>query len=251
MNNCKNIPDLKGKVAIVTGSNSGTGYGITYHLARHGCKVIMASRNLQKLATAKQDLLKEIPAADLEIAELDITRMSSIKAFSDKITCEYEKIDFLTNNAGAGDYRYIKTEDGLEENLTINYLGHVALTTRLLPVLKNGSRIVNFSSLGYKFFLKNDLDVDNLMCDDESKYNQMQEYCKAKLCAILYAVRLQQEFEKRGLSSKVFVCHPGNSRTDLMKKENTSPVLRTTFNYLIAPIMKITGMSQSLYDGAS
>lgn len=250
MHNCKNIPDLKGKVAIVTGANSGTGYGIAYHLAKHGCKVIMASRNLSKLHTAKTDLLTELPDADLEIAELDITRMTSVQRFAEQINSDYQKIDFLANNAGAGDYRFITTEDGLEENLTINYLGHVALTTRLLPVLKDGSRIVNFSSIGYKKLLKHDLDVDNLMCTDASQYDQMQEYCKAKLCAILYSFRLQQEFEKRGIQSKVFACHPGNARTDLMKKDNTTPFIRFVFGYFLAPLMKVTGMSHSLYDGA-
>jgi NAD(P)-dependent dehydrogenase (short-subunit alcohol dehydrogenase family) len=181
---------------------------------------------------------------------LDITRMGSIKKFCDMIISQYGKIDFLANNAGAGDYRYIKTEDGLEENLTINYLGHVALTTQLLPVLKDGSRIVNFSSIGYKKFLKHDLDIDNLMCEDESQYDQMQEYCKAKLCSILHAVKLQREFEARGISSKVFACHPGNARTDLMKKDNNPVFIRVMFNYFLAPLMKMTGMSHSLYDGA-
>lgn len=250
MNNCKNIPDLTGKVAIVTGANSGTGYGISYHLAKHGCKVIMASRNLNKLQQAREDLLAEVPGAELDIAELDITRMTSVQNFAERINSDYRKIDFLANNAGAGNYKYIQTEDGLEENLTINYLGHVALTTRLLPVLKNSSRIVNFSSIGYKKLLKNDLDVDNLMCTDESQYDQMQEYCKAKLCAILYSFRLQQEFEARGIDSKVFACHPGNARTDLMKKDNTTPFIRFVFGYFLAPLMKVTGMSHSLYDGA-
>lgn len=250
MNNFNNIPDLNGKVAIVTGANSGTGYGIAYHLAKHGCKVIMASRNLSKLEQAKSDLLAELPTARLEIAELDITRMASIKRFSQAINSQYGKIDFLANNAGAGDYRFIKTEDGLEENLTINYLGHVALTTQLLPVLKDGSRIVNFSSIGYKKLLKHDLDVDNLMCEEESEYNQMQEYCKAKLCTILYSFRLQKEFEARGINSKVFACHPGNARTDLVKKANTPLLTRVIFNYLLAPVMKVTGLSHSLYDGA-
>ena len=71
--------------------------------------------------------------------------------------------------------------------LTVNYLGHFAFTTQLLPVLKDGSRIVNFSSIGYKKFLKHQLDIDNLMCQDAESYNQMQEYCKAKLCSILHA----------------------------------------------------------------
>ena len=100
MNNYKNIPNLDGKIAIVTGANSGTGYGITYHLAKHNCKVIMASRNEQKLQDAKQKLLKQIPNAKLEVEVLDLTNLESIKNFSERIISSYKKIDFLANNAG-------------------------------------------------------------------------------------------------------------------------------------------------------
>ena len=250
MQNYENIPDLTGKTAIVTGANSGTGYGITYHLAKHGCKVIMASRSESKLNQARQTLKANLPNAVLEVAVLDLTRMSSIKAFSEKICNEYSKIDFLANNAGAGHHTFRKTEDGLEENLTINYLGHFALTTQLLPVLKDESRIVNFSSIGYKRFLKHDLNVDQLMCRDANSYNQMQEYCKGKLCSILHAVKLQREFDRVGLKTKIYACHPGNARTDLMTKDDSKLMMSLLFKYLLAPAMAVTGVSQSLYDGA-
>lgn len=250
MHDHSNIPELNGKVAIVTGANSGTGYGITYHLAKHGCKVIMASRSEEKLLQAVKRLKAELPKADLLPAVLDITSMNSIKNFCHNIISQYTRIDFLVNNAGAGNRTYIKTEDGLEENLTVNYLGHFALTTQLLPVLINASRIVNFSSIGYKKLLKHNLDVEHLMCEDPAQYNQMQEYCKAKLCSILHAVKLQREFEKCGISSKVFACHPGNARTSLMTNNNNTLLMRLSFKYIIAPIMAITGVSHSLYDGA-
>lgn len=145
-NNYKNIPNLDGKVAIVTGANSGTGYGITYHLAKNNCKVIMASRNKTRLEEAKERLLKDLPNAKLELEVLDITDMTSVKDFSNRIKNNYNKIDFLANNAGGGSEAFTKTADGLETVLTVNYLGHFALTTQLLPVLKDESRIVTFSS---------------------------------------------------------------------------------------------------------
>lgn len=249
MHNFSDIPDLNGKVAIVTGANSGTGYGISWHLAKHGCKVIMASRSATRLSEAIDNMKAQLPDAQLQGAVVDITRMRSIREFCQDITEQYTKIDFLANNAGAGHHSYVKTEDDLEENLTVNYLGHFALTTQLLPVLLDGSRIVNFSSIGYKKFLKHDLDVEHLMCTDP-KYNQMQEYCKAKLCSILHAVKLQREFEKYGIDSKVFACHPGNARTSLMTKDNNTLPMRLSFKYLISPLMALTGISHSLYDGA-
>ncbi len=250
MNNCKNIPDLGGKVAIVTGANSGTGYGIVYHLAKHGCKVIMSGRNKEKLEAAKAQMLNEVPDADLEIGIADIMSLSSIKTFCDEIKSNYSRVHYLANNAGGGGHLFVETEDGFEANFFLNYMGHFALTTQLLPVLKDGGRIVNFASIGYKRFLKNDLDVENLLCTDPQGYDQMQEYCKGKLCSILHAVRLQKEFEERGINAKAFACHPGNARTNLMYAEDQKPAMRFMFRWVAAPLMKLTGQSQSLYDGA-
>ena len=250
MNNCKNIPNLEGKVAIVTGSNSGTGYGITFHLARHGCKVIMAARNEGKLTEARDSMLKEVPEADLEIEILDLMNLQSIKDFCARIAERYQKIDFLANNAGGGGHQYVKTPDGFEANFFLNYFGHFALTTQLLPLLKDGSRIVNFASIGYKRFLKDDLDVNQLECTDEKSYNQMQEYCRAKLCSILHSVKLSQEFERAGSSSIALACHPGNARTNLMYADDISPAVKYGFKFVAAPLMALFGMSHSLYDGA-
>lgn len=246
--NSQNIPNLKGKIAIVTGANSGTGYGITYHLAKNNCKVIMASRNQSKLEEAKAQLLQDLPNAQVEIELIDLTSLESISQFTSRIKRKYKKIDFLANNAGGGSSSFQQTPEGLDSNLTINYLGHFALTTELLPVLKDGSRIVNFSSIGYKKFLKHDLNIDNLMCESSDDYNQMQEYCKAKLCSILHAVRLQKEFDRIGSTSKISTCHPGWARTNLMAQSGTlgSRVFRNIFNGLSYAL----GMSHSLYDGA-
>jgi NAD(P)-dependent dehydrogenase (short-subunit alcohol dehydrogenase family) len=248
MNNHKNIPNLEGKIAIVSGANSGTGYGITYHLAKHNCKVIMASRNETKLNDAKKQLLEDIPNANLEIEIVDVTDMSSIQKFSERIKTKYTKIDFLANNAGGGNSKFTTTMDGFDQNLTVNYLGHFALTTQLLPVLKEGSRIVTFSSIGYKRFLKNDLDVENLMCTDAKTYNQMQEYCKAKLCAILFGVKLQKEFERIGSSSFALSCHPGWARTNLMN--NSDSAAMRIIGKIMNGVSGAIGLSQDLYGGA-
>ena len=248
MNNHKNIPNLSGNVAIVTGANSGTGYGIAYHLAKHNCKVIMASRNMSKLEDARKQLMDEIPNAELEVEILELTSFESIKEFTERIKNKYNRIDYLANNAGGGG-KYKKTVDGLEENLTVNYLGHFALTTQLLTVLKEGSRIVTFSSIGYKRFLKNDLDVDNLMCENEADYNQMQEYCKAKLCSILFSVKLQQEFERIGSKSMALSCHPGYSRTNLLTK-SSNPISMRALGTIMNAVSGLLGLSQNLYNGA-
>lgn len=249
MDNYENIPNLEGKVAIVTGANSGIGYGITYHLAKNACKVVMASRNKEKLIEAKSKMLNDVPNADLELEIVDLLSLKSIKSFCHRMRESYQKVDFLANNAGGGGYLYKETEDGFEENLMINYLGHFALTTQLLPLLKDGSRIVNFSTIGYKQSLKSDLDVDNLMCMNPKDYDQVQEYCKSKLCSILYAVRLQQEFERRSLSSMAFSCHPGYARTNLTNKDDQTLFVRIFFKFF-NPFSALFNYSHSLYNGA-
>lgn len=248
MNNFKNIPNLKGKVAIVTGANSGTGYGITFHLAKNNCKVIMASRNESKLKEAKRKLLEEVPNADLEIEIVDLANLDSIKKFSERINSKYDKIDYLANNAGGGPSKYSTTVDGFEAVMAINYLGHFAITTQLLPVLKDGSRIVTFSSIGYKRFMKNDLDVENLLVKSEADFNQMEEYCKGKLCSILFGVKLQSEFERIGSKSMALSCHPGWARTNLVAQSET--VFTRIFKFFFNGVSRIFRMSHSLYDGA-
>ena len=250
MHNYQNIPDLSGKTAIVTGSNSGTGYGISFHLAKHKCKVIMAARNEAKLIAAKEQLLGEVPDADLAIELLDLTDLGSIRAFAERMRKTYTKVDYLANNAGGGGAKYAQTVDGYEANFFLNYLGHFAVTTQLLPILMDGSRIVNFSSIGYKRYLNHDLDVDNLQCTDPAKYNQMQEYCRAKLCAILHAVKLNREFERLGSSSMALACHPGFARTNLMYADDIPALVGFGFKYVIGPLSQLFGMSQDLYKGA-
>ena len=202
------------------------------------CSAVGASYN-SNFAFQVRDILEIV----------DLTSLESIETFCNGIKSNYEKIDFLANNAGGGGSNFEQTVDGLEANLTLNYLGLFALTVQLLPVLKDGSRVVNFASIGYKRYLRNKLDVDNLMCDNPDDYNQMQEYCKAKLCAILFAVKLQEEFEKAGSNSMALSCHPGYARTSLMTKPE-NPLGMRMLGTVMNSVSGWLGFSQDLYDGA-
>jgi|GEM_PF-2352017 len=249
MYNHKNIPDLSGRVALVTGAGTGTGFGIAHHLASHGCKVIIASRTRSKLEDARDRLVAAIPGADIEVDTVDLTSLESIEAFAGRIREQYPRLDYLANNAGGGSPDYRNPDGLMEMTLAVNYLGHFALTAQLLPLLLDGSRIVNFSSMGYKRFLKNDLDVDNLICNDPADYDQMQEYCKGKLCMILMSLKLQERFEAVGSTSLSLSCHPGSARTNLMDNDDT-PTMMRWFSRILWPITGVFGLSQSLYDGA-
>ena len=117
-------------------------------------------------------------------------------------------------------------------------------------MLKDGSRIVNFASIGYKRFLKEDLDTEKLECTDPKEFNQMQEYCRAKLCCILHSVKLSEKFDEIGSPSLALACHPGAARTSLMYGDGVPLYLQLVFRFGVAPLMALFRMSHSLYDGA-
>jgi NAD(P)-dependent dehydrogenase (short-subunit alcohol dehydrogenase family) len=144
------IPNLTGKLAVVTGANSGIGFGITKRLAAAGAEVVLAVRNLQKGENAKRELLVTRPGAKLRIEQLDLANLKSIRAFGERLNLQGRPVDYLFNNAGVmTPPSRFATEDGFELQFGANYLGHFALTGHLLPLLKAAglSRVVTLSSL--------------------------------------------------------------------------------------------------------
>jgi NAD(P)-dependent dehydrogenase (short-subunit alcohol dehydrogenase family) len=131
-----NIPSQAGKLAIVTGANSGIGFHAAKELARAGATVILACRNSQKAEAAKAEILAEIPTAKVEISLLDVADLKSVREFSKKFIASDRSIDILINNAGIMAYLDRKTTpDGFEMQFATNHLGHFALTGLLLPAL--------------------------------------------------------------------------------------------------------------------
>ncbi|MCK4746219.1 MAG: SDR family NAD(P)-dependent oxidoreductase, partial [Bacteroidales bacterium] len=148
----ENIPDIAGKTAIVTGSNSGIGFETAKALASKNAKVIMACRNTQKGEKAAGEIRKEYPESNIIVAELDLGSLASVRAFSDNFLKENERLDLLINNAGLMMPPYGKTADGSELQFGTNHLGHFALTGLLLPLIlkTEGSGVVNVSSTGHR-----------------------------------------------------------------------------------------------------
>ena len=131
----QNIPDLTGKIFIVTGANSGIGFEATKAFAMKNAKVIMGCRSLERGQIAKDKILSEYQTADLDIILLDLMDFDSINAFSSEIISKYPKIDILLNNAGIMTVPYGSTKNGLEQQIGVNHFGHFYLTMSLLDLI--------------------------------------------------------------------------------------------------------------------
>ena len=144
----KDIPDQTGRVAVVTGANSGIGFETAKALAAKGAAVVMACRNLDKARNAASEIRKDVPDARLDILELDLADLPGVRDFAGAFKAKYDRLDLLINNAGVMVPPYGKTSDGFELQFGANHLGHFALTGHLLETILRtaGSRIVTVSS---------------------------------------------------------------------------------------------------------
>ena len=165
------IPDLSGKVMIVTGANVGLGFETAKEFARKGAQTIMACRNMQKAQAAMANIQAEIPDARIEVMRLDLASQKSIHQFADEFKAKYDRLDVLANNAGIMWTEYSKTEDGFESQFGTNHLGHFALTGLLMDRLlaTPGARVVNVSSVGHRNGV---MDFDNLMFEGGNGYSR-------------------------------------------------------------------------------
>lgn len=214
------IPDQKGRVAVVTGANTGLGYETAAALAARGAHVVLAVRNLDKGKDAAARITAQSPHADVALTELDLTSLASVRAAAEELRSEHDRIDLLINNAGVMWTPKSSTADGFELQFGTNHLGHFAFTglllDRLLPVA--GSRIVTVSSIGHRILA--DIHFDDLQW--ERSYNRVAAYGRAKLANLLFTYELQRRLIPRGTTIAV-AAHPGGSRTELTR--NLPPLL--------------------------
>jgi NAD(P)-dependent dehydrogenase (short-subunit alcohol dehydrogenase family) len=210
-----NMPDLTGKVVIVTGGNSGIGFEAAKEFARKGAATILACRSMNKAGAALAELKAELPDADAEIMQLDLASLDSVRQFADTFKAKYSQLDILVNNAGIMMVPYGTTEDGFERQLGTNHLGHFALTGLLFDLLLNtpGARVVNVSSAAHH---RGDMEFDNLMYDEGEGYSPMGAYGRSKLANLLFTNELQRRFAAMGADALATAAHPGISQTNLM-----------------------------------
>jgi NAD(P)-dependent dehydrogenase (short-subunit alcohol dehydrogenase family) len=233
----KNIPDLTGKTIIVTGGNSGLGLESVKAFAGRNAYVIMACRSVDKGRVARKQILEIFPAGKIEVMELDLADMNSIKAFAEKYSLKHKYLDVLLNNAGVMMIPYSKTNDGFEKQFGTNHLGHFALTGLLLEQLKNTpkSRVVTVSSMAHK---RGVMDFSNLMFENGKGYNPMKAYGRSKLANLLFAFELQRFFEKNNIDCLSVAAHPGVSDTNLamhLVNKWVYKILLPLFSFMIQP----------------
>ncbi len=207
-----NMPDQTGRIAVVTGANSGIGYDAARALALKGATVILACRSKERGNAAVQQLLREHSEAKAEFMQLDLADLASVRRFTSEFTNRYDKLDLLINNAGIMMLPFGKTADGFELQFGINHLGHFALTGLLLEFLTKtpGARIVNVSSNGHRM---GQIDFENL--NSEKSYSRQGAYCQSKLANLLFTYELQRRFEAAGVDTIATAAHPGWTATNL------------------------------------
>lgn len=207
------IPDLTGKVVVVTGANGGLGLDSAKALAGAGAHVVMAARNQDKAKAAHDEIRAAHPNASLEIVELDLGSFASTKAAAEKIAANHSKIDILINNAGLMAMPERRTVDGYEMQFGVNHLGHWIFTAGLLkPLLAaEQARVVTVTSTAHHYGRA--VDPNNVNMEDN--YSAWGAYGRAKLANFHFAIGLQGELEKRGLKAQSLAAHPGLSNTNL------------------------------------
>ncbi|HYB34466.1 MAG TPA: SDR family NAD(P)-dependent oxidoreductase [Mycobacterium sp.] len=213
------ISDQTGRVAVITGANTGLGYETAMALAAHGARVVLAVRNLDKGKDAAARITAKSPHADVALQELDLTSLDSVRAAAEQLRSDHDRIDLLINNAGVMMTPKSTTKDGFELQFGTNHLGHFALTglllDRLLPVA--GSRVVTVTSMGHR--------IGRIRFDDlqwEHRYSRMGAYGQSKLANLLFTYELQRRLT--GTNIIAAAAHPGASRTELAR--NTPPWIR-------------------------
>jgi len=198
---------LDGKIAVVTGANSGMGMATTAALSDMGAAVIMLCRNRQRGMEALEKLLEK-PDRKLELILCDLEDFTSIGRFADTVMDKYEKIDILINNAGFISLNRQETREGLEKQFGINHIGHFLLTMRLLEMMGQGCRIVNVASGAHKSG-KIHFDDINLT----QNFNVIKAYSQSKLANVLFTRELAARLRERGIT--VNCCHPGAVATNI------------------------------------
>ena len=209
------IPDQSGRVAVITGANTGLGYWTAEMLADKGAHVVLAVRNLEKGKDAVDRITAKSPKADVALQQLDLTSLDEIRKTAEELKAAHERIDLLINNAGVMYTDKATTKDGFELQFGTNHLGHFAFTglllDRLLPV--QGSRVVTVSSIGHRIIAK--IHFDDLQW--ERSYNRVAAYGQSKLANLMFTYELQRRLAAKAAPTVALAAHPGGSDTELTR----------------------------------
>jgi NAD(P)-dependent dehydrogenase (short-subunit alcohol dehydrogenase family) len=227
------IPSQDGKTAIITGATGGLGFETALALAGAGATVVLTGRNDAKGQNAIQRIRGQFPNAKISYQTLDLASLASIADFAARFAAAHVSLDLLINNAGVMALpKRQTTADGFEMQFGTNYLGHYALTARLLPQLRRGHqpRVVNLSSLAHR---SGAIDFDDLQ--GAKSYNRFKAYSQSKLAMLMFALELQRRSNAAGWGLLSNAAHPGYALTDLMANGPGTRSLMGQFGKILQP----------------
>ena len=240
---------MKSKRVIITGANSGLGKESAFALAKLGAEIVLAVRDINKGQSVKNQILNQTPSAVIEVAELDLMDLDSVRKFAANQSTK--PIDVLLNNAGIMAVPFEKTKDGFESQMGTNHLGHFLLTELLLDAINKGTnpRIVNVSSSAHR--------LGKLKTGDKSEINVSKEnyspwtvYGNSKLANLLFTNELVRRLKITNLNITVAVAHPGYANTNLQLVAATKRSgLRKSVELAVTKVMNII-LGQSAANGA-
>ena len=204
---------LQGKIALVTGANSGIGLETALGLARAGAHVILACRSQAKAEQAMHSITQQAPTADLSYVQLDLASLASVHRASEQVLEQQPKLDLLINNAGVMGLPLSYTVDDFETLFATNHLGHFALTGQLYPLLRMTAhaRVVTVSSVAHK---SGQLPLDDLNWR-QRPYSMAGAYAQSKLANLVFALELDRRLRRAGESLLSVAAHPGYAATNV------------------------------------
>ncbi|WP_132994242.1 oxidoreductase [Gordonia zhaorongruii] len=227
-------PDQSGKVAVVTGANSGIGFEVARGLASLGATVVMACRNPETAAAAHQRLTDEYPKATVDHLSLDLADRDSIRRCAEQIAERHEAIDIVVANAGFIPKRIAYSADGIELGLATNFLGHFTFIGHLDAQIARAqaARVVTVGSLAHR---NKRIDADDLQSTSETR--PFRAYARSKLAQLIFAQELNRRLTAAGTAAISVAAHPGSSRTGVMRERNQL-VQRAYHSRLTRPLLK-------------
>jgi NAD(P)-dependent dehydrogenase (short-subunit alcohol dehydrogenase family) len=223
----RDVPSQKGRVAVITGANTGLGFDTAKVLAERGATVVLAVRDVAK---GKRAAARLGANADVTVQELDLGSLDSVRAAAADLHGTLPKIDLLINNAGVMYPPKQTTREGFELQFGTNHLGHFAFTGLLLDLLLpvEGSRVVTVASIAHR--IRAAIHFDDLQW--EKSYDRVAAYGQAKLANLMFAYELQRRLAPHGTTTSI-AAHPGVARTELMRN---SPAIARALFPLVAPL---------------
>lgn len=198
---------------LITGANSGLGLEAARAMATLGATVWMGCRNAEKAEAARDQIAQRLPRARLELVSLDLASLASIQQAADDLKQRVDRLDLLLNNAGIMGTDPSLTEDGFEQQVGVNHLGHFALTSHLMPLLEEAeaARVVTHSSMGHR------LCRGYPSVQSTEGYDRWNSYFFSKLANLLFTAELGRRLGRAGSTVTATAAHPGGSKTELFQ----------------------------------